>query len=175
MTYTCSRTRTTISMRTPKPTRTPMRTPEAEADVDVDALVGCRETWVGVLAEVGRVCRLPWPGDEYAAGPLGVGWGCALVDGAGLAGEVALGEADGEVDAKPSGFADPDAGAVAGDVGAARACSIWTGGLLMEFTTKAVAPPAPTMPPRISASTSGFVRRRRGGLGPRRGRGRGRG
>jgi hypothetical protein len=84
------------------------------------------------------------------------------VCGVELADDDALGEADGEVDATPSGFADPDAGAVAGDVCAAG-CSIWTGGWLMEFTTKAVAPPAPTMPPRISASTSGFIRRRRGG------------
>jgi hypothetical protein len=134
---------------------------DADADVDVDADADVDVDVVGVgdvvgVAEVGVVvgCVV---GDEYVL--AGVGWD-VLVDGAGLAGED--GEADGEVEAKPSGFADPDAGAVAGDVCAAG-CSIWTGVWLMEFTTKAVAPPAPTMPPRINASTSGFVRRRRGG------------
>ena len=87
------------------------------------------------------------------------GWD-VLVDGAGLVGEDA--GADGTVDADEAS-GPTDAGVVAGDVCAAG-CSIRTGELLMEFTTKAVAPAAPTMPPRIRASTSGFIRRcRRGG------------
>ena len=56
-----------------------------------------------------------------------------------------------------------EAGAVAEDVCAAG-CSSWVVGCpVNEVTAKAAAPPAPTMPPRISASTSGFIRRRRGG------------
>jgi hypothetical protein len=126
---------------------------DAEADADVD-FVGVGDV-VGV-ADVGVVVRCV-AGDEYVL--AGADWDVPVY-GAELADEDGLGEADGEVDATPSGFAD--AGTVAGDVCAAG-CSIWTGGWLMEFTTKAVAPPAPTMPPRISASTSGFIRRRRGG------------
>ena len=84
--------------------------------------------------------------------------------GAELVGED--GGADGTVDADEAS-GPTDAGAVAGDVAGdvcAAGCSIRTGELLMELTTKAVAPPAPTMPPRIRASTSGFIRRcRRGG------------
>ena len=139
---------------------------EADADVDVDVVgvgvgvgdvVGVADVGVVVgVADVGVVVRCV-AGDEYVL--AGADWDVPVY-GAELADEDGLGEADGEVDATPSGFAD--AGTVAGDVCAAG-CSIWTGGWLMEFTTKAVAPPAPTMPPRISASTSGFIRRRRGG------------
>ena len=98
-------------------------------------------------------------GEEYVL----VGWD-VLVFGAGLVGED--GGADGTVDADEAS-GPTEAGAVAGDVAGdvcAAGCSIRTGELLMELTTKAVAPPAPTMPPRIRASTSGFIRRcRRGG------------
>lgn len=73
-----------------------------------------------------------------------------------------LGEADGTVvDDETAGPAD--AGAVAGDVCAAGRSSWVDGCPENEVTAKAAAPPAPTMPPRISASTSGFIRRRRGG------------
>jgi hypothetical protein len=71
--------------------------------------------------------------------------------------EDGLGEGDGDT---PLG---PDEGGDTGDVTAAGASCRCVGEWLIEFTAKAVAPPAPTMPPRISASTSGFTRRRRGG------------
>ena len=133
-------------------------------DVGVEDVVGVGEV-VGVADVVGVAvwCTV---GDEYVL----AGWDDVPVYGAGLAGEDALGEADGGVDAGSCGFVD--AGAVAGDVCAAG-CSIWTGAWLMELTTKAVAPAAPTMPPRISASTSGFIRRRRGGWTPGTGGGAG--
>jgi hypothetical protein len=59
----------------------------------------------------------------------------------------------------------PDEGGDADDVTAAGASCRGVVEWLIEFSAKAVAPPAPTMPPRISASTSGFIRRRRGGGG----------
>ena len=125
----------------------------AVADVDVD-VVGVGDVVgdvVGVV-DVGVVA-----GDEYVL----AGWDVPEY-GDELAGD---GEAVGVVGVvdgdETSGVTD--AGTVAGDVCAAGD-SIWTGGWLIEFTTKAVAPLAPTMPPRISASTSGFTRRR-GGLG----------
>jgi len=74
--------------------------------------------------------------------------------------EGALGEGDGDT----ALGSDDDGGAE--DVTAAGASCRCVGVWLMEFTAKAVAPPAPTMPPRISASTSGFIRRRRGGGWP---------
>ena len=56
-----------------------------------------------------------------------------------------------------------EAGAVVGDVFPAG-CSSWTDGCpVNEVIANAAAPPAPTMPPRMSATTSGFIRRRRGG------------
>ena len=70
--------------------------------------------------------------------------------------EGALGEGDGDA---PLGS---DEGGDAGDVTAAGASCRCAGGWLAEVTAKAATPPAPTMPPRISASTSGFIRRRRG-------------
>ena len=87
--------------------------------------------------------------------------GCDVY-GAELADDDALCDADGAVDADETS-GPTDAGAVAGDVCAAG-CSSWVDGCPdIEVTAKAVAPPAPTMPPRISASTSGFIRRRGGG------------
>ncbi len=74
--------------------------------------------------------------------------------------EDGLGEGDGDT---PLGS---DEGGDADDVTAAGASWRGVGEWLIEFTAKAVAPPAPTMPPRISASTSGFIRRRRGGGWP---------
>jgi len=56
-----------------------------------------------------------------------------------------------------------DEGGDTDDVTAAGVSCRCVGEWLIEFTAKAVAPPAPTMPPRMSASTSGFTRRRRGG------------
>jgi len=118
---------------------------EAVADVDADVVGDV----VGV-ADVGVAA-----GDEYVL----AGWEVRT-----------YGDELGDDDGEAVGVADAgevsgatDAGAVAGDVCAAGD-SIWTGGWLIEFTTKAVAPLAPTMPPRISASTSGFTRRR-GALG----------
>ena len=127
---------------------------EADADVDVDAVaVGDVVADVVGVADVGVVA-----GDEYVL----AGWDVSTYGDE-------LGDDDGEavgvVEADETSGAT-DAGTVAGDVCAAGD-SIWTGGWLIEFTTKAVAPLAPTMPPRISASTSGFTRRRgaRGGGG----------
>lgn len=74
--------------------------------------------------------------------------------------EDGLGEGDGDT---PLGS---DEGGDTDDVTAAGASCRCVGEWLIEFTAKAVAPPAPTMPPRISASTSGFTRRRRGGGWP---------
>jgi hypothetical protein len=79
--------------------------------------------------------------------------------------EGALGEGDGDAPlGSDEGGGAEDGGAE--DVTAAGASCRCVGEWLIEFTAKAVAPPAPTMPPRISASTSGFIRRRRGGGGP---------
>jgi hypothetical protein len=107
---------------------------------------------VTVGVGVGVVVRCT-AGDEYVRdGWDGLVYGDVLVD--------EDGEADGVVAAdETSGPTDTDAGGAAGDVCAAGD-SIWTGDWLIECTTKAVAPLAPTMPPRISASTSGFTRRR---------------
>jgi hypothetical protein len=86
----------------------------------------------------------------------------AGVYGAELAGDdvlcVAVGTVVDDVTSGPT-----DAGADAEDVCAAG-CSSWVDGCPEnEVTANAAAPPAPTMPPRISATTSGFIRRRRGG------------
>jgi hypothetical protein len=124
---------------------------EADADVDVD-VAGGGDVVGGVVGDVVGVEDVGVEdGDEYVL----AGWDVPTYGDE-------LGDDDGEavgvVDAdETSGAAD--AGTVAGDVCAAGD-SIWTGGGLIEFTTKAVAPLAPTMPPRISASTSGFTRRR---------------
>ena len=124
---------------------------DADADVDVDGdVVG--EVVGDVVGDVvvGRVV-----GDEYVLG------GCDEY-GAELTDDDALGDADGTVvDDVTSGPADTDAGAE--DVCPAG-CSSWTDGCPEnEVSANAAAPPAPTMPPRISATTSGFIRRRRGG------------
>jgi hypothetical protein len=94
-------------------------------------------------------------GDEYVL------VGCDEY-GAELTDDDALGDADGTVvDDVTSGSADTDAGEE--DVCPAG-CSSWTDGCpVNEVSANAAAPPAPTMPPRISATTSGFIRRRRGG------------
>ena len=94
-------------------------------------------------------------GDEYVLA------GCDEY-GAELTDDDALGDADGTVvDAVTSGPADADAG---GEDVCPAGCSSWTDGCPEnEVTANAAAPPAPTMPPRISATTSGFIRRRRGG------------
>jgi hypothetical protein len=128
----------------------------AVADVDVDVVgVGDVVGDVVGLVDVGVVA-----GDEYVL----AGWDVPEY-GDELAGDGEAAGVVGVVDADET-CGVTDAGTVAGDVCAAGD-SIWTGGWLIEFTTKAVAPLAPTMPPRISASTSGFTRRRGalGGLG----------
>jgi hypothetical protein len=85
-------------------------------------------------------------------------------DGAELTDD-ALGEADGTVvDDVTSG--PTDAGTDTEDVCPAG-CSSWVDGCpVNEVNANAAAPPAPTRPPRISATTSGFIRRRRGGGWP---------
>jgi hypothetical protein len=70
-----------------------------------------------------------------------------------------LGEADGDT---PLGS---DEGGDGDDVAAAGASCSCVGECPNDPTANAVAPPAPTMPPRISASTSGLTRRRRRGGG----------
>ena len=75
-----------------------------------------------------------------------------------MLGEEEDGLGEGDEDTLPGA----DEGGDAGDVTAAGASCRCAGGWLAEVTAKAVAPPAPTMPPRIRASTSGFIRRRRG-------------
>jgi len=119
---------------------------EVDADADADADVDVVGEVVGDVV-VGCVA-----GDEYVLA------GC---DEYGADGD-ALGDADGTVvDDVTSGPAD--AGADAEDVCPAG-CSSWTDGCPEnEVSANAAAPPAPTMPPRISATTSGFIRRRRGG------------
>jgi hypothetical protein len=126
---------------------------DAEADADVDGeVVGEVVGDVDVVGDVvvGRVV-----GDEYVL------VGCAEY-GAELTDDDALCDADGSVVAEL--IAGPtDAGADAEDVCAAG-CSRWVDGFpVNEVTANAAAPPAPTMPPRISATTSGFIRRRCGG------------
>ena len=130
---------------------------EGGAD-DEDVLAGADEEAGADVVGVGDVAGVAEAGivaaDEYVL----VGWDVPEY-GAELAGD---GRADGVVDAEEtSGLTDT--GGAAGDVCAAGD-SIRIGALLIELTTKAVAPLAPTMPPRIRASTSGFIRRcRRGG------------
>ena len=121
---------------------------DADADVDVDGdVVG--EVVGDVVGDV-LVARVA--GDEYVLA------GCDEYG----ADEDALGDADGTVvDDVTSGPADTDAGAK--DVCPAGCSSFTDGCPENEVTANAAAPPAPTMPPRISATTSGFIRRRRGG------------
>jgi hypothetical protein len=115
---------------------------EADADADVD---------VDVVGVVG-VTEWRTAGDEYVLA------GCDVYG----ADDDALCDADGSVVADETS-GPTEAGAVAGDVCAAG-CSSWVDGCPEnEVTANAAAPPAPTMPPRMSASTSGFIRRRRGG------------
>ena len=116
---------------------------EADADADVD---------VGGVVDVAGVVEWRTVGDEYVLA------GCDVYG----ADEDALGEAGGTVvDDVTSGPTDAGAGAV--DVCPAG-CSSWTDDCpVNEVSANAAAPPAPTMPPRISATTSGFIRRRRGG------------
>jgi hypothetical protein len=125
---------------------------EVGADADVDGEVGVVAGDVDVVGGVvvGRVA-----GDEYVL-VGGDEYGAELTD------DDALGEAVGTVvDAVTSG--PTDTGADAGDVCPAG-CSSWVDGCPEnEVTANAAAPPAPTRPPRISATTSGFIRRRRGG------------
>jgi hypothetical protein len=124
---------------------------EGGAD-DEDVLAGGDVGGAGDVAGVTEAGVVA--GDEYVL----AGWDVPEY-GAELAGD---GRADGVVDAEETaGLTDTDAGGAAGDVCAAGD-SIRIGALLIELTTKAVAPLAPTMPPRIRASTSGFTRRRGG-------------
>jgi hypothetical protein len=123
---------------------------DADADVDVDGDVVGEVVGELVGDVVGDVVVARVAGDEYVLA------GCDEYG----ADDDALGEADGTVvDDVTSG--PTDAGAE--DVCPAG-CSSWTDGCPEnEVTANAAAPPAPTMPPRISATTSGFIRRRRGG------------
>jgi hypothetical protein len=124
---------------------------EAGADVDVD-VVGEVVGDVDVVGDVVVGCVV---GDEYVL------VGCDVY-GAEVADDDALCDADGSVVADLT--AGPtDAGAVAELVCAAGCCSWVDGCPVNEVTANAAAPPAPTMPPRMSATTSGFIRRRRGG------------
>jgi hypothetical protein len=125
---------------------------DVEADADVDGEVG---EVAGDVDVVGGVVVERVAGDEYVL--VGGDEYCAE-----LTDDDALGDADGSVVADVT--AGPtDAGAGAEDVRPAG-CSSWTAGCpVTEVTANAAAPPAPTMPPRISAITSGFIRRRRGG------------
>ena len=120
---------------------------DAEADADVDG-----EVVAEVVGDVvGDVVVARVAGDEYVL------VGC---DG-GAAGEDVLDDADGSVVAELT--AGPtDAGAGVEDVCPAG-CSSWTDGCpVNEVSANAAAPPAPTRPPRISATSSGFIRRRGG-------------
>ena len=74
-------------------------------------------------------------------------------------------EEDGLGEGDEDTLVGPDEGGDAGDVTAAGASCRGVVEWLIEFSAKAVAPPAPTMPPRISASTNGLTRRRRRGGG----------
>ena len=116
---------------------------DADAEADVD---------VGGVVDVAGVVEWRTVGDEYVLA------GCDVYG----ADEDALGEAGGTVvDDVTSG--PTDAGAVVEDVLPAG-CSSWTDDCpVNEVSANAAAPPAPTMPPRISATTSGFTRRRGGG------------
>ncbi|MGZ6839915.1 MAG: hypothetical protein ACXVHC_05595 [Frankiaceae bacterium] len=121
---------------------------DAEADVDVGGEVVVEVA--GDVDVVGDVVVARVVGDEYVLAGCDV-YG-ADVD--------ALGDADGSVVADVT--AGPtDAGAV--DVCPAGCSSRMDGCPVNEFTANAAAPPAPTTQPRMSASTSGFNRRRRGG------------
>lgn len=127
---------------------------DAPVFADEDAVTVGVGVGVGVAVVVGVVVWCPAEDEYVLVGWDGLGYGDVLVD--------EDGEADGVVEAgETTGPTDTDAGGVAGDVCAAGD-SIWAGALLMELTTKAVAPLAPTMPPRIRASTRGFTRRRGG-------------
>jgi hypothetical protein len=121
---------------------------DAEADVDVGGEVVVEVG--GDVDVVGGAVVARVAGDEYVLA------GCDE-DGAEL-----LGDTDGTVvDDVTSG--PTDAGACAEDV-CPVGCSSWTDGCpVNEVSANAAAPPAPTMPPRISATTSGFIRLRRGG------------
>jgi hypothetical protein len=131
---------------------------EVDADADADADVDGEVVGEVVGDVVGDVVVGCVAGDEYVLA------GCDEY-GAELTDDDALGDADGTVvDDVTSGPAD--AGAGAEDVCPAG-CSRWTDGCPEnEVTANAAAPPAPTMPPRISATTSGFIRRRGGGRVP---------
>jgi hypothetical protein len=95
-------------------------------------------------------------GDVYGAELAGDVYGAELAGDDVLC--VAVGTVVDDVTSGPT-----DAGAVAEDVCAAG-CSSWVDGCpVNEVTANAAAPPAPTIPPRMSASTSGFARRLRGG------------
>jgi hypothetical protein len=128
---------------------------DAEADADVDVGGEVVVDVGGDVDVVGGAVVARVAGDEYVF-VGGDEYGAELTD------DEALGEADGTVvDDVTSG--PTDAGAVAEDVCPAG-CSRWVDGCPEnEVTAKAAAPPTPTMPPRMSATPSGFIRRRRGG------------
>jgi len=126
---------------------------DADAEADADADVDVDDDVVGeVVGDVVVGCVV---GDEYVL------VGCDVYG----ADEDALGDADGTVvDDVTSG--PTDAGADGEDVCPAGCSSLVDGCPENEVTAKAAAPPAPTMPPRMSATTSGFIRCRRGGGWP---------
>jgi len=128
---------------------------DAEGDVDVDVGGEVVVEVGGDVDVVGGAVVARVAGDEYVL-VGGDEYGAELTD------DDALGEADGTVvDDVTSGPTDADA--VAEDV-CPVGCSSWVDGCpVNEVTANAAAPPAPTMPPRISATTSGFIRRRFGG------------
>ena len=72
-----------------------------------------------------------------------------------------LAEADGLGEADEDTPVGSDEGGDGVDVTAAGASCSRAGECPNEVAANAAAPPAPTMPPRISAITSGFTRRRR--------------
>jgi hypothetical protein len=120
----------------------------AEAGADVGGeVVG--EVGGDVVGDVVVGCVA---GDEYVL------VGC---DGGGAAGDDVLGDADGSVVAElTAGLTDAGAGA---EDDWPAGCSTWMDGCpVNEVSANAAAPPAPTRPPRISATTSGFIRRRGG-------------
>jgi hypothetical protein len=122
----------------------------AGADEELDADVDGEVVGEVVGDVVGGVVVARVAGDEYVL------VGC---DGGGAADDDVLCDADGAVVAELT--AGPtDTGADVCPAG----CSSWTDGCpVNEVSANAAAPPAPTMPPRISATASGFIRRRRGG------------
>jgi len=130
---------------------------DADADADADADVDVDGDVVGEVVGdvVGDVVVARAAGDEYVLAG-GDEYGAELTD------DDALGDADGTVvDDVISGPADTDAGA---EDACPAGCSSWTDGCpVNEVSANAAAPPAPTRPPRISATTRGFIRRRRGG------------